>query len=165
MGDLGRETQGNFEDMEINDLLDDCIQMFDDMLKLKQVSVEKKLHDDGILVTGNRFEMEQVFKNLILNAIDSMDEMPEKRLRIVSEPDKDSRFISVHIEDTGCGIPEEAFERIFRPYFTTKEKGTGLGLAVIKGIVDKHKGMIGVKSVVGQGTRFDVTLKVSAQHE
>ncbi len=163
MKNFGRETQSNFEDMDINGLLDGCIEMFDDMLKLKRVSVEKKFHDNGILVSGNRFEMEQVFKNLILNAIDSMDKMPEKGLRIVSEPDKDSGFISVRIEDTGCGIPEEELDRIFKPYFTTKEKGTGLGLAVIKGIVDKHKGMIDVKSMVGQGTRFDVKLKISVQ--
>ncbi len=163
MRGLGRDTRCCFEDMDINGLLGDCIEMFDDMLKLKQISVEIMLHDGGILVSGNRFEMEQVFKNLILNAIDAMDETPEKSMRITSELDKDSRFISVHIEDTGCGIPEASLERVFKPYFTTKVKGTGLGLAVIKGIVDKHQGMIDVKSVVGQGTKFDVTLKVSVQ--
>ena len=163
MKNLGRDTQRNLGEIDINGLVDGCIEMFGDMLKLKEVSVEKTLHDDGILVSGNRFEMEQVFKNLILNAIDSMDEMPEKRLRIGSELDKNSRFVCVHIEDTGCGIPEASLERVFKPYFTTKEKGTGLGLAVINEIVTQHKGMIDVKSVVGQGTTFDVTLKVSAQ--
>ena len=163
MRNFGPDAKSRFEDMDVNGLLGDCIEMFDDMLKLKQVSVEKNLHDDVVLVSGNRFEMEQVFKNLILNAIDAMDEVPEKRLKIGSELDKDSRFISVHIEDTGCGIPEESLDRVFKPYFTTKEKGTGLGLAVIKGIVNKHKGMIDVESVVGQGTTFDVTLKVSTQ--
>ena len=163
MRDLGRKGPDDFTDMDINGLLGGCIEMFDDMLKLKEVSVEKKFHDDGVMVLGKRFEMEQVFKNLILNAIDAMDGMQEKRLRIVSEVNKDPRLICVRIEDTGCGIPEETLERIFRPYFTTKEKGTGLGLAVIKGIVEKHKGMIDVESVVGQGTRFDVSLKVSTR--
>jgi len=162
MKNFGSERQSNSEEMDINGLLDDCIQMFSDMLKLKGISVEKKLHNGDLLVSGNRFEMEQVFKNLILNAIHSMGETREKRLTIGSELNKDSRFLSVSIEDTGCGIPEELLDRIFRPYFTTKEKGTGLGLAVIKGIVDKHKGMIHVKSTVCQGTRFDVTLKASA---
>ena len=153
----------DFEEINIHKLLDDCIEMFDDMLKLKRISVEKKLHDGGIFVSGNRFEMEQVFKNLLLNAIHSMDETPEKRLKIGSDPDQDSRFISVRIEDTGCGIPEETLDKMFKPYFTTKEKGTGLGLSVIKGILNKHQGMIDVKSTVEQGTRFDVMLKVSAQ--
>lgn len=162
MRKFGSERQSNSEEMDINGLLDDCIKMFSDMLKLKGISVEKKLHNGDLLVSGSRFEMEQVFKNLILNAIHSMGETQEKRLLIGSELNKDSHFVSVRIEDTGCGIPEESLDRIFRPYFTTKEKGTGLGLAVIKGIVDKHKGMIDVKSIVCQGTRFDVTLKASA---
>jgi len=160
--DLGQGMRDNFEALNISALLNDCILMFDDLLKLKQVSVKNKLQDDGIRVSGIRFEMEQVFKNLILNAIESMEGMPEKNLEIGSHLDQDSGFLSVHVKDTGCGIPERALEGIFRPYFTTKENGTGLGLAVIKGILEKHQGMIDVKSVVGQGTRFDIKLKVSA---
>lgn len=159
---LGHGLRNNFEDLNINGLLDDCILMFDDMLKLKGIALKKMLYHEEVPVSGNRFEMEQVFKNLVLNAIESMEGMPEKCLEIGSDLDRDSGFLSVHIEDTGCGIPEGAFAKIFRPYFTTKKKGTGLGLAVIKDILEKHQGMIEVKSVAGRGTRFDVRLKASA---
>jgi signal transduction histidine kinase len=160
--DLGQGMRENTEDLYISGLLNDCILMFEDMLNLKQVSVKNKLQNDGIRVSGVRFEMEQVFKNLILNAIEAMDGMLEKNLEIGSHLDPDSGFLSVYMKDTGCGIPARALERIFSPYFTTKENGTGLGLAVIKGILEKHQGMIDVKSVVGQGTRFDIRLKVNA---
>lgn len=157
---LGRETHFNFENLYIHEVLDECIDMFDDMLKLKGISMEKKFHNNGCMVSGNRFELEQVFKNLILNAVDAMDGMPNKQLEILSELNENGPFLSVQIADTGCGISDEALKKIFTPYYTTKEKGTGLGLGIIKGILEKHNGTIDVKSVVDQGTTFEVKLRV-----
>jgi signal transduction histidine kinase len=99
-----------------------------------------------------------VFKNLILNAIDSMDESREKRLSIRTEVDKDSSTISVNIEDTGCGIGKDSTSKIFMPHYTSKQHGTGLGLPVVKNVVEKNKGKIYVESEVGQGTTFMVSL-------
>ncbi len=156
---LGRETHFNFEKLDIHEVLDECLEMFDDMLKLKGITLQKKFHSNRCMVSGNRFELEQVFKNLVLNAVDAMDGMPTKQLEILSEPDEKGLFFSVQIADTGCGISDEDLNKIFTPYYTTKEKGTGLGLGIIKGILEKHNGNIDVKSVVGQGTRFAVTLR------
>ena len=100
-----------------------------------------------------------MFKNLVLNAVEAMDEMPQKCLEIATRLDKNSGFLTVHIEDTGCGIPESDSDKIFTPYFTTKEKGTGLGLSVIKNILERHQGMMEVKSVDGQGTTVELKLK------
>ena len=70
-------------------------------------------------------------------------------------------FVEVHFKDTGCGIPQENLKKLFDPFFTTKSRGVGLGLAVSHGIVERHKGKLGVQSTVGKGTTFTVLLPVS----
>ena len=87
-----------------------------------------------------------------------MDESRKKILKIKSEVDKDATHISVYIQDTGCGITEEAKDEIFAPYFTSKPYGTGIGMAVVKNIIERHNGEIDVRSEVGEGSLFMVRL-------
>lgn len=150
----GKGTEDKAEIVEIRELLHDCIKMFEDLMTLKGVSMEKDLNSRYLYVSGNRFELEQLFENLILNAIDSMDGRLEKQLRITAKFDQHTSSASVSIEDTGCGITNESMNKIFTSYFTSKKKGAGLGLSVVKDIVEKHKGEIKVKSQIGKGTTF-----------
>lgn len=150
----GKGTEDKVEIVEIRELLHDCIKMFEDLMTLKGVSMEKDLNSRYLYVSGNRFELEQLFENLILNAIDSMDGRLEKQLRITAKFDQHTSSASVSIEDTGCGITNESMNKIFTSYFTSKKKGAGLGLSVVKDIVEKHKGEIKVKSQIGKGTTF-----------
>jgi signal transduction histidine kinase len=69
-------------------------------------------------------------------------------------------YVEVRIADTGCGIPQEHLNKIFAPFFTTKSRGTGLGLAVVKKIIERHQGTIEVRSKVGEGTAFHIILPV-----
>ena len=80
-----------------------------------------------------------------------MDESREKRLKIKTGVDEDSSMISVHIEDTGCGIPEESLNKIFIPYYTSKQCGIGLGLPVVGNIVKKLMGRYTLKVRSGKG--------------
>jgi len=155
---LGRSAKGEIEKVDIKVLLDDCLSMFEDLLLLKGVSMEKDLGGSDLRVLGNKFGLEQVFKNLILNAIDSMDGRPEKLLRIKAAADKKTSSVLIHIEDTGGGIPAESVDKIFTPYFSSKKHGTGLGLQVVKRVVEKSRGEIRVQSEVGKGTTFKVSL-------
>jgi len=154
--EVGRKVEDKIETVEIRGLLHDCIKTFEELMALKGVSMEKDLNSQNLYVSGNRFELEQLFENLILNSIDSMDGRPEKRLRITAGLDQFTSSASVSIEDTGCGIMNESMDKIFTSYFTDKNKGTGLGLSVVKDIVEKHKGEIKVKSQVDKGTTFKV---------
>ncbi len=97
--------------------------------------------------------MRRVFANLILNAIQAMPQ--GGTLTIGASSDDDSVVLSVH--DTGVGISDDIKEQLFTPLFTGKAKGTGLGLAVVKRIVDAHGGTITFESEVGKGTTFTVT--------
>ncbi len=154
--EAGRGVEDKIETVEIRELLHDCIKTFEELMALKGVSMEKDLNSQYLYVSGNRFELEQLFENLILNSIDSMDGRPEKQLRITAELDQYTSSASVSIEDTGCGITSKSMNKIFTSYFTSKNKGTGLGLSVVKDIVEKHKGEIKVKSQVDKGTTFKV---------
>jgi signal transduction histidine kinase len=111
-------------------------------------------------VPGDPFGLEQVFKNLISNAIDAMDGRTDKTLTVTVTPTQGTSFVEVNMEDTGCGIPEEHLNKIFEPYFTDKSQGNGLGLVVIKEIVEKHGGKVFVTSRVGVGSKFIVSLPV-----
>ncbi|NVM22301.1 MAG: hybrid sensor histidine kinase/response regulator [Desulfobacterales bacterium] len=154
---LGQTTDDKIEKVNMIGLLDECLNMFRGLLALKGVSVEKDFGGHELCLFGDKFALEQLFKNLILNAIDSMDGRHEKLLKVRAAANKNTSSVSIYIEDAGCGIPSESIDKIFTPYFTRKEGGTGLGLTIVKRIVEKHRGVIRVCSQVGKGT----TLKVS----
>ncbi len=105
-------------------------------------------------------QLSQVFMNLLVNGAHAIDKQGQISIRTWAGDDR----VFVAISDTGCGIPPENIERIFQPFFTTKDaaKGTGLGMAIAREIVDKHHGSIRVASEVGAGTTFTVELPVSA---
>jgi signal transduction histidine kinase len=155
---VGEKTEIQIESVNISALLYECLGMFKDLLILKNVSVKDEIIKGNIIVRGNRFSLEQLFKNLILNAIDAMDGSTEKQLTVKAEMEATGHTVFVKIKDTGCGIPEKSLQNLFAPYYTRKKNGTGLGLAVVKTIVEKHKGAIAAESQFGNGASFTVTL-------
>ena len=104
--------------------------------------------------------IEQVILNLLINAIDSIEEKNDTNKRIDIKVTTEEQFIKIEISDNGVGIKEDNIKNIFDPFFTTKPEGqgTGLGLAVITNIINSHNGKIEVKSKLGEGTTFTVYL-------
>lgn len=103
-------------------------------------------------------QLKQVFLNLVINALHAMKGEEDSRLEIKSVFKAPNLVITIH--DNGCGMAEELRRRIFEPFFTTKEvgKGTGLGLAVVEAIIQRHEGRISVDSAPGEGSTFTITL-------
>jgi len=99
-------------------------------------------------------QIHQLVLNLLLNAVQAIDGAGTVRVEIDSEGD----CARVTVSDTGRGIPEQQLSQIFRPFFTTRGNGTGLGLSLARRIVDEHHGRISVTSIVGQGSSFEVLL-------
>ena len=104
-------------------------------------------------------QLNQVFMNMVLNSAHSIDIHGEIRVKTGREND----WVFISIADTGCGMTPEVKAKIFDPFFTTKRvgSGTGLGLSVAYGIINKHQGRIEVQSEVGKGTLFTVWLPIS----
>lgn len=144
----------------VSELLDDVLIMFRPKLEAAQIGVRREYQTKG-KVTIYPSELRQVFTNLITNAMDAMDAHGELSLSIEALPEFK---VVVRIADTGCGIPAEHLDSIFQPFFTTKgEKGTGIGLWVITGIVDRVGGRIEVTSSTTdkKGTCFSIFLPAS----
>jgi len=138
-----------------------------------EVSVQLDVAPDLPMIDGDQFQLCQVFTNLLTNAFEALDGRGRIGIRAVAEAvEQDPGFASdphaptpaviVDVTDDGPGVSSELSDRIFDPFFTTKPQGSGLGLPIVRKIVDAHDGRIDVNSAPGQGTRFRVTLPVSS---
>lgn len=112
----------------------------------------------GPTIKADAEKLQRVFGNILDNAIDALASVPENRRIDVFIENGQPRTASVRLVDNGAGVAPEKVAKIFNPFFTTKDHGTGLGMAIAKKIVDAHQGSIEVQSEVGRGTEFRVTL-------
>lgn len=126
----------------------------------KQVEVLLEGADTWPAVTADADQLQQVFLNLIQNAVQATAPGGRVALAARAAPGDGPSRVEIEVEDTGAGIPAEHLPRIFDPFYTTRPTGTGLGLFVAHGIVQRHGGTIEVESQPGKGTRFRVTLPV-----
>lgn len=143
----------------LKDIVNDSLELFRERLAKSGVTVELALDDHCPAAQAEADQMSQVMINLIMNALHAMED--GGTLRIGLEPEQGG--IKLTVADTGHGIPKDSLPKIFEPFYTTKEfgKGTGLGLTVVKGIIEEHQGSITVDSEAGRGTRFTVLLPKS----
>ena len=125
----------------------------------ENIELTKKLDADLPEVDIDPDQIQQVWVNIIMNAVQAMP----KGGKLTIGAKRRGKLLEVEISDTGCGIPQEAVDKIFDPLFTTKAKGIGLGLAVCKAIIDRHEGNIEVESKVGKGTTFIIKLSLKAE--
>ncbi len=155
--EFSRAHSVGHEELDIAALLRESLQISENHLALSQVVLHDEIEDDLPHIVGSRQGLQQVFLNLITNAVHAMED--GGGLTVRGRRETDDRIL-IEFEDTGVGIPEEDLSRIFDPFFTTKEvgKGTGLGLSVSFGIIKKHGGRISVKSRAGEGTTFTIVL-------
>jgi PAS domain S-box-containing protein len=142
----------------INKLVEEALEMAKDRINLKKIKVVKRFSEDICDITVDGEKVKIAFLNLIVNAVEAMEE--EKGVLTITTAAKDNKCI-VEIIDNGPGIAPEHLDRLFEPYFTSKEKGTGLGLTNTQNIILSHKGSIRVKSESGKGTSFIVSFNLS----
>lgn len=155
---IGKCCHFRTEMVDLTTLLDNCLDTFKDMCEADHVTVKRTYDFHPIPIRCNRFGLEQVFNNLILNALDAMNTATDRRLFITTTCNPVAGTASVWIRDTGAGISDSVLSRIFLPDFTTKKNGNGLGLAICKYIVEKHQGNIEAVSSKGNGASFGVHL-------
>jgi len=144
---LLKKSDLDFKILNINDVIRDVISL---------------VHSD-MVVSGDRIQLQQVILNLILNSFEAMADVGSKRLSIRTAQENEEA-ITVSVEDNGTGIDEKSMDRLFKPFFTTKREGMGMGLAINKAIVEAHGGSLRAGNNPGQGARLYFTLPVGKEH-
>lgn len=142
-----------FQTIQLSLLFDQLTTLLQHTLEAHQVQVIKRVEPTELILFADPTLIEQVLINLIQNAIQAMEESVTRVLRLEAFIDESGKII-LEISDTGKGIEEEALAKIFIPFFTTKKKGSGIGLSLSKQIIRRHKGNIQVKSALGKGSTF-----------
>lgn len=150
---------GEPKECQINEIIETSINLIQYDKKAKNINIVKELSPSLPVITIDGNQLSQVFINLTLNAIDAMPDGGTLTIRSMLRKDN----VVVQFEDTGTGIAQDELPKIFDPFYTTKEKGTGLGLAVSYNIIKKMNGTLSVESELGKGTTFTITIPISAQ--
>lgn len=152
-----RFAQLEYTGVNINQLLDEALQLANDRIELKEIEVRKYYANDLCEVNVDKERIMIAFLNIIVNALEAMD-------KGIGEIEIHTRKVGnkcqVEISDNGHGMDEETLSRLFEPYFTNKKKGNGLGLTNTQNIILNHKGNIQVRSTLGEGTSFIITLNL-----
>jgi two-component system, NtrC family, sensor kinase len=157
--DFSRNEMPSFTELDIKEVIQKALKLVKNQTMLSGIGVETDISQDIPSVRGNFRNLEQVFLNLFINAIQAMPGGGSINISASRTPDK---HIKITVQDTGVGIKPEDLEHIFEPFYTTKAvgRGTGLGLSVTYALVKKHGGYVEVQSQVNNGTTFSVYLPV-----
>jgi nitrogen fixation/metabolism regulation signal transduction histidine kinase len=147
----------NFERLELNGFLDQATTLFDE----DQTKIHYQPNNTLLWVSADKDMLNQVFHNLLLNAKQATVNTAEAQISVKASVEED--HVEIAIQDNGIGIDAEQQERIFTPYFTTKSSGSGIGLSVVRQIIEKHNGSIRFESIPNKGTTFYIRLKLISE--
>jgi two-component system sensor kinase FixL len=148
--------------VDINKLIWTVMDLVSVDLRKHEIELKMELNDQLSLVIVNQVQLQQVILNLVMNAIDAMRSVRPRVLSVVSKLNGRDR-VHVSIADTGIGIDPANADEIFKPLFTTKEHGMGMGLSICRSIIDSHGGRIWVSAAVNGGSIFQFELPISSQ--
>ena len=148
-------------DINIKDEIDEVLALVGYELKLDKIDIVKEIDRNLPFISADKKQLQQVFFNLIRNAAQAIEEKGKIMIRAEEKDDK----INIEIEDTGRGISEDKIGQIFNPFYTTKDpgKGTGLGLFIVRQVVERNRGRISVRSKVNGGTTFTLKFPIAAR--
>jgi len=153
-----RRMEPRLEDVDVNDTLKQTVSLLDNYARINNIEIQTDFSSDLPIIAGDQARLQQVFLNLLSNAIDALGK--EGLIQLKSR--KVGSELHVRFEDNGPGIPESQQKRVFEPFFTTKDtgKGTGLGLWVSYNIMEKMGGSLSLRSAEGKGSTFTVQIPI-----
>jgi signal transduction histidine kinase len=155
-----KEEDYSFDNFNLASILDASLTQMRAKLETKNVSISRN-YIGGPTVRADADKLRQVFTNIIDNAIDAMEANTSDRHLDITIRSNNPGMATVTIRDNGCGIPEDKLAKIFNPFYTTKQTGTGLGMGIAKKVVDSHRGKIEVNSRVGEGTELSISIPLA----
>jgi Signal transduction histidine kinase regulating C4-dicarboxylate transport system len=149
--------------LQINEVIHSTVGFLDREIQEQQISLQTELADNVPAVQGDRVQLQQVVLNLMLNAIEAVNQasLGQRRL-VISSTQRDPKNVLITVQDTGTGFAPEDSDRLFDAFFTTKRNGMGMGLAISRSIVESHGGRIWATSYNPAGAAFHFTLPVGS---
>ena len=152
--DFARPQVPNLQECQLEEIIEKNLSFIRPELEKKGIQVQDNLNGRSFRLRADHDLLYRAFLNILINAIQSMQDGGTIDIKVEEARDT----FQIEIEDTGCGISEENADKIFNPFFTTKEKGSGLGLSIVRKIIEGHRGTIDIQSREGEGTRVEVQL-------
>ena len=163
---FSQPAKPNLQKVDIVAVLDESLLFAEPVINQQAISLIKGYSHNEIYCHGDLEQLRQVCFNLVLNAIQAMPTGGELRINAsYAYEDNAGRYVCIDIEDNGCGIDHEAIDRVFIPFFTTKEGGAGLGLCVVYRVIQAHQGTIQISSNYGHGTIVSMQLPAEQEKE
>ena len=161
---LGRTNAPEEGSCDLSALLESTLSMLHTAGRTRRVEVEPSLPNYPLRVQASRVRMEQVLINLIGNAVDATEDLTGRSPELKISLRRQENFALCCIQDNGCGIPADKLQTIFEPYYTTKPpgRGTGLGLPVVKQIIESYQGKLTIESTPHQGSTFSFSIPLVA---
>jgi PAS domain S-box-containing protein len=160
---VSRPMQPRLTDVNVNAVLEQTLDSLCGQMQDHGITLQSRLSPDNPVIRADELQIEQALQNILRNAIEAMPD--GGALTVGTEPGADRKWVDVHIQDTGPGIPEKDRERIFQSFFTTKIRGTGLGLTIVTRVLRNHGGEIFMDQPESGGTRVTVRLPVGKERK
>jgi signal transduction histidine kinase len=154
-----RPSKPQLQPANINAIVEETLHFFAPEIEARDIVVESELRSDLPLVQIDRDQMKQAFYNIIKNSFEAMKRRGILRIRT----DMDDSHVRVGFTDNGGGMSAEALSRVFEPYYTTKSRGSGLGLLIVRRIVREHGGELAIESAEGKGLTLTIRLPFKDQ--
>lgn len=158
--DFSKPQKSRHEWANVPDILNKTIELTKESMSRKNIVLNYSIRSEQSTTYVDKAQAEQIFINIISNAIDAMDDKGQLTIEIENANIEGLSYVLISFEDNGSGINEDVSEKIFDPFFTTKPKGIGLGLSVVSKLVDENRGRIEIESIKGVSTKFKVYLPV-----
>jgi nitrogen fixation/metabolism regulation signal transduction histidine kinase len=159
--DYARLPQADLAPVDLNALVRDLMQLY--LSENQAAPVRLQLDDAAPHILGDAQQLRQVIHNLLQNALDACEGQAQPEVNVLTQFNPTSRRVRLTVRDTGTGFPEFILKRAFEPYVTTKPKGTGLGLAVVKKIADEHRARLELKNLEADGQVSGAQVSLSFQ--
>jgi C4-dicarboxylate-specific signal transduction histidine kinase len=159
--ELLRKGETSREDLDVNGLVRGVVKLLSNDVMIRGVTLRTDLVDETLATRGNRVQLQQVLLNLVVNALEALAETDgDRRIGIRTER-LPGRVAQISVEDNGPGLPLPLRREVFKPFFTTKAQGMGMGLSIARSILQAHGGTISVDSARKTGACFTLTLPLS----
>ena len=152
--DFAKPAPLQLRPLHLIDVIKDTVTLLSNQCLAQSVEVTTTFEGNGVLVQADASQVKQVVLNVLLNSLEAMSN--GGRLEVATK--LAGKYQVLRISDTGCGITPEHQRQIWDPFFTTKERGMGLGLSIVKGVIERHGGQIAIFSTPGKGTAVELLL-------